>query len=51
MLNIPGRAFTKDKAAALAAELQAARDKRAALEEKSGKDLWLEDLVEVEKVI
>lgn len=51
LLNLPGRIFTKDKAAALAAELQAARAKRAVLEAKDGKALWVEDLAEVERVI
>lgn len=51
LLDIPSRAFTRDRAAALAAELQAAKDKRAALEAKDARQLWREDLVEVEKVL
>lgn len=51
LLNIPSRAFTINRAAALSAELQTAKDKRAALQAKDGKQLWSEDLVEVEKVL
>lgn len=51
LLNIPLRTITKDRAKALAEDLQNQRDKREVLDRKTAEELWMEDLEVVEPLL
>jgi hypothetical protein len=51
LLSMAARSFTADKAERLAFELSETQEKRAALEIKTTKELWMDDLAELEPLL